>query len=81
MIGLTGYTDTQIARAHLAAVAFLAADPGRIERSLRMHRDDGRGRCTECRMSGGPWPCVLYRLTQAAIERLESIPGPRGRTP
>jgi len=78
---VTRCADTQLERDWWAAVAFIAADPGRIERSLSRHRPDGRGRCVDCRMSGGPWPCVLYRLTQAAIERLGSIPGPRGRTP
>lgn len=80
---MSTYAHTQLERDWRAAVEFIASEPGGIERSLRLHRSDDRHhpRCVECRVSGGPWPCLVSRLTQAAIERLESVPAQRAATP
>lgn len=70
---MTRAVKPQVGDPTTAAVEFLTV-PGRAEKVLAIHHDDGRGRCAACLQARAPHPCVVARLALTAISRRR---GPR----
>jgi hypothetical protein len=57
-------------RSFAAAVAFVAAQPGGIERILAAHRRRADGYCTGCVHTLSHWPCRVAGIALTAAEQL-----------
>jgi hypothetical protein len=56
-------------RSFAAAVAFVAAQPGGIERILAAHRRRPDGYCTGCVHTLSHWPCPVAGIALTAAEQ------------
>jgi hypothetical protein len=65
-------SDGQLARQHptVAAVDFVAAQPGGAERILRVHAKRSDGMCSGCTVALTRYPCQVARIALIARARL-----------
>jgi hypothetical protein len=56
-------------RSFAAAAAFVAAQPGGIERILAAHRRRPDGYCTGCVHTLSRWPCPVAGIALSAAEQ------------
>ncbi|MGH3615861.1 MAG: hypothetical protein ACRDRK_25355 [Pseudonocardia sp.] len=68
--------STQARSCIAEAIAFVAAQPGGVERTLATHRRRSDGRCAGCVHTRTWWPCAVAGIALGARDHAGYRPAP-----